>query len=163
MTTRVRAQMPEADPRPKRGRGWWIPVLGFALLAIATFAWAWSVALHPNGYAGHRFREGDTFYAEANGQWRFPIEQLLEVGQWMLVEVGLVTLTLFVRTHYTVHGRTLLLGGIMVGFAMLMTLPLIMHGSAPYPQFLAFQFVGAIGLILYGLVSKGLARPRPVR
>lgn len=154
MITRVRADMPVAEPRLSRERGWWIAPAGYAVIAVAMFAWAWSIASHPNGYAGCN---------KTQAQWVFPMDTMMDFLKAFLVEVGIVTFILSLRVRVSVGGRAMLLAGLMFVFMVLAAMPLLMHASAPTPQFLLFQPVGAIWLIAFALVTKSLARQRSVR
>lgn len=145
--------MPEADPRPKRGRGWWIGVLGFLLLAGAMFAWGWSIALHPNGYRGRNLTQAE---------WTFPMGAMLDFAKVIAVELGIIAFTLSLRSQSSLGGRALLLGILMLVFFCL-TVIFLMHSSAPMGQFVLLQLAGAVWLCVFGLVSKGLARRRVVR
>jgi hypothetical protein len=148
MTLRVRAEMPVAEPRVKRAAGWWIPLFGFAVLAALMFARAWSVASHPNGFAGRNVTPEE---------WTFPIDRMYWFAEVIAVELGILGIVFALPTRYSVAGRALVLGLLVLVVAVLLTLPLIMHASAPNPQVLALQFLGGIWLTSFGPVSKALA------
>lgn len=142
MTTRVRAEMPEAEPTGRREGGWWIPAVGFVVIAAAMFMWGWTTALNPNGYWIDAARVATPGL-------------VTDFARAIALEVAIVALVFAVRGRISTGVRSILLS-----VAMLMFMVALVSTSAPGPQFIALQFAGALWLLMYGfmLVPPGRIR-----